>query len=126
MSTMPNTSHQDVLEATRETERTMRPQQVPVNMYEASGALVIIAPTPAVTPADVTVELRGSKLRLCALLRSAGTREYLLHEWEYGGYERELDLPAGYGSDVEVALNNGQLVIRVKAGEPRDLTVQPS
>jgi HSP20 family molecular chaperone IbpA len=119
-------NHQEVLEATRETERTMRPQQVPVNMYEAGGTLVIIAPTPAVTPEDVTVELRGSRLRLCAHLRSAGPRDYLIHEWEYGGYERELDLPPGYGADVESSLTNGQLVIRVKAGEPRDLTVRPS
>ena len=125
MSTMPNASHEDVLEATRETERTMKPQQVPVNMYEAGGTLVIIAPTPAVTARDVTVELRGSQLRICALLRSSGTREYLIHEWEYGGYERELDLPPGYGSDVETSLTNGQLVVRVKAGEPRDITVQP-
>ena len=104
----------------------MPPQRVPVNMYETSGALVVLAPMCAVQPADVCVELRGSRLRFYASLRSAGPRDYLLHEWEYGGYEREVDLPAGYGSSIEATLANGQLAIRVLKGEPAgDLTVTP-
>ena len=55
-------------------------------------------------------------MRFWARVRSAGPREYLLHEWEYGGYERQLDLPAGYGGGVEASLHNGQLVVRVPAG----------
>ena len=42
----------------RPTEATMRPQSVPVNVYETPGALVVVAPLPAVTTKDVTVELR--------------------------------------------------------------------
>lgn len=120
-----NVTHQDVLDSTRETQRTMRPQQVPVNMYRGGEALVIIAPTPAVAPGDVTVELRGSRLRLWAGVRSAPPRDYLIHEWDYGGYEREIDLPAGFGAGVEVSLTNGQLVIRVRPGEPVDRVVKP-
>ena len=118
-------SHQDVLDATSKTQETMRPQQVPINMHEAGEALVIIAPLPAVTPGDVTIELRNGCLRFWASVRSAPTREYLVHEWEYGGYEREIDLPAGYGSAVEATMANGQLAIRVKRGEPTDLTIHP-
>ena len=40
-----------------------------------------------------------------------------MHEWEYGGYERQLDLPAGFGGGVEATLKNGQLVVRVLHGE---------
>ena len=111
-----NPIHQDVLVATAATERTMRPQQVPVKMYETTGALVVVAPLPAVTAEDVTVELSGSTLRFYATLRSAPPRDYLLDEWEFGGYERELPVPDGYGSGLEATLHNGQLAIRVLAG----------
>jgi len=105
----------------------MQPQRVPINVYESAGALVIVAPFPAVTASDVTIELNGSRLRFFARLRSAGPREYLVHEWEYGGYEREIDVPDGYGGAVEASVTNGQLVVRVMRGvtdEP--ITVKPT
>jgi HSP20 family molecular chaperone IbpA len=111
-------SHEQVVETTAATEETMRPQAVPVNMYETTGALVVLAPLPAVTADDVTVEVRDGRLRFFALLRSAGPREFIVHEWEYGGYERELDLPPGYGASVEASLANGQLAVRVLPGDP--------
>lgn len=95
----------------------MTPQRVPVNAYETPGAFVIVAPFPAVTESDVTVELREAEVRLWADLRSAGPREYAIQEWEYGGYERAVDLPSGFGSSVEASLKNGQLVVRVLSGE---------
>jgi hypothetical protein len=63
-------------------------------------ALVVVAPFPD----DVTVELRPGTLRISARLRSSGLREYLVHEWEYGGYEREVGIPKGYGGGVEASL----------------------
>lgn len=110
-------SHQEIVDKTAETEAIMRPQSVPVNMYETSEAVVVVAPLPAVQPGDVTVEIRDECLRFWAHVRSAGPREYLLHEWEYGGYERELELPAGFGGGLEATLANGQLAIRVLKGE---------
>src|SRR4051794_2401568 len=95
----------------------MSPQSVPVNAYEAAGTFVIVAPFPAVTAKDVTVTLSPDGVRLCAELRSAGPREYAIHEWEYGGYDRLVDTPAGFGSAIEASLNNGQLVVRVLSGE---------
>ena len=118
-------TQQQVAEATAATEATMRPQKVPVNVYETSGALVIIAPLPAVQAADVTIELHPGCLRFFAALRSAPPREHLIHEWEYGGYEREIDLPDGYGSGVEATLANGQLAIRVLRGDPVEMTINP-
>lgn len=123
-------SNAHVAEATATTEAEMRPQSVPVNVYEATGALVIVAPMPAVKAGDVCVELRTgepSTVRFWAHVRSAAPREYLLHEWEYGGYERQFDLPAGYGSGVEARLKNGQLVVRVLRGECTEpVTVSPT
>lgn len=120
-------SQQEVAEATADTERTMPPQSVPVNVYETTGALVVVSPLPAVTADDVTIELRPGTLRFWARLRSAPPREYLTHEWEYGGYEREVDVPDGYGGGVEASLANGQLAIRVLRGSTSELvSVKPN
>ena len=120
-------SHQEVLDATADAEANRPPQAVPVNVYEATGALVVLAPMPAVQPDDVTVELRPGTLRFHARVRSAGTRRFLVNEWDYGGYEREVELPEGYGSGVEATLTNGQLAIRVLRGEATtEMTVFPS
>jgi len=88
-------SPDDVRSATDETARSMTPQRVPVNSYETPGAYVVVAPLPAVTESDVTVELTAEGLRFAAELRSAGPRDYVLHEWEYGGYERHIEIPHG-------------------------------
>jgi len=122
-------SNEDVTRATAETEADMEPQPVPINVYEASEALVVVAPLAAVTAADVRVEVHAgppASLRFWAHVRSSGKREYLVREWEYGGYERQFELPAGYGSGVEATLNNGQLVIRVLRGDPKDAKVTPT
>jgi HSP20 family molecular chaperone IbpA len=110
-------SHDQVRAATDQTARSMSPQRVPVNAYETPGAFVIVAPFPAVTHDDVTVELTERGVRFWAELRSAGPREHTIHEWEYGGYERLVDTPSGFGSGVEASLANGQLVVRVLSGE---------
>jgi HSP20 family molecular chaperone IbpA len=116
-----------VAEATAAAEASMRPQSVPVNVYETPGALVVLAPLPAVTANDVTVEVRPGTLRFWARLRSAGPREYLVHEWDYGCYEREIELPVGYGRGLEATLTNGQLAIRVLRGDNTSLwTTQPT
>lgn len=126
MEQTPST-HDEVVDATADHEATMPVQTVPVNVHEASEALVVVAPLPAVQPEDVTIELRPGCLRFWAHLRSAGPRDYLLHEWDYGGYERELDLPDGFGGAVEATLANGQLAIRVLRGETTDtITTSPS
>ena len=62
-----------------------------------------------------------------AELRSAGPREFLINEWDYGNYEREVELPSGYGAGLEASLTNGQLAVRVLRGEPGGpLTVKPA
>ena len=119
-------TQQQVKDATEATEATMPPQKVPVNVYEATGAVVIVAPLPAVTAEDVTIELREGTVRFFASLRSAGVRDYLVKEWEYGGFEREIDVPDGYGSGIEASLANGQLAIRVLKGDfAGDKSVRP-
>ena len=89
-----------VADATVAAEATMRTQTVPVNMFETDGALVVGAPLPAVMPDDVTIELAGATLRFWAHRGRAAPRNYLVHEWDYGCYERELQLPIGHVTDT--------------------------
>ena len=125
-----NPSNEDVTTSTAATEAAMAPQAVPVNVYAASEALVVVAPLPAVTADDVHVEIHPgdpATLRFWARVRSAGPRDYLIHEWEYGGYERQIDIPAGYGETVEATLRNGQLAVRLLKGDVTGpLSISPS
>ena len=120
-------TQREVSQATLAAEAAMRPQRVPINVYETPAALVILAPFPAVTAADVTIELERGRLRFWAHLRSAGPRAMLVQEWDYGGYERDVDVPPGFGAGVEATLANGQLAIRVLRGDMVEpLRVQPT
>ena len=63
-----------------------------------------------------------SRRRCASGLTSAAqvSPKCLDREWEYGGYERQLDLPSGYGSGLEASLHNGQLSFRVLRGTPNE------
>lgn len=125
--TAATAARDDVKAATAEAARTMAPQSVPVRMWETSGALVIVAPLPAVTAEDVTIDLRDGELSFRAELRSAPRRDYLIDEWDFGGYERTVAVPEGYGGALEASLNSGQLAIRVLPGRSTEpLTIRPT
>ena len=92
-------------------------QHLPVNLYETDQAVVVVTPMPAVTVDDVHVTLEGRMLSIRAECRSAAEkRDYLLHEWDYGPYERDLELPEGFSGTAEASFGNGQLALRVERG----------
>lgn len=88
-------------------------QRVPVNMYESDGALVIVAPLPGVMPDNVEVEVVGRTLTLRAAMRAPAPKEYIVHEWHYGPFERTVELPEGFGGEPKLSFGNGQLAISV-------------
>jgi HSP20 family protein len=88
-------------------------QQVPVNMYETDDAVVVVAAMPGVMPEDVTIAAEGNVLTLRSDLRSVAPKDYLLHEWQYGRYERILQLPDGFDGAISASYGNGQLAVRV-------------
>jgi transketolase len=106
------------------------PQHVPVNMYETHGALVIVAPLPGVMADDVKVTVEDGKVRIEAAMRTKAEKDYLLHEWHYGPFERVVEVPDGFHGSVEASFGNGQLAIRVERGDGRPstqaVTIQPS
>ena len=104
------------------------PQPVPVNMYEAEDAVVIVAPLPGVMPADIAVAVDPPEVRIEAAMRTAAPKNYLLHEWHYGPYLRTLEVPAGYGGAVSASFGNGQLAVRIEKGDatPGPTVVRPA
>jgi HSP20 family molecular chaperone IbpA len=97
-----------------------QPQAVPVNMYEAERALVLVAPLPGVMVDDIEVVVEGRRATIAAAMRSSAPKDYLLHEWHYGPYERVVDLPDGFGGPAEATFANGQLALRIERGPATD------
>jgi HSP20 family protein len=93
-----------------------QPQLVPVNMYEAEQAVVLVAPLPGVMADDISVVVEGRTATIAAELRTKAPKDYLLHEWHYGPYERQVELPAGFGGTAEATFANGQLALRIERG----------
>ena len=90
--------------------------EVPVNVYEAEEALIVVAPLPGVMPEDIQVRVDGHRLHIAASMRTPAPKEYLVHEWHYGPYERIVELPEGYGGGGSATFGNGQLAVRVTRG----------
>ncbi len=100
-----------------------QPQSVPVNVYEAEEAVVVVAPLPGVMPDDVEVRVEGNELLIRASMRTMAQKDYLVHEWHYGPYHRSVELPPGYGGEGSASFGNGQLAVRVKRGGGGDRRV---
>jgi HSP20 family molecular chaperone IbpA len=113
---------------TRTIANDMVMQSIAVNVYETDVALVIVAAMPGVMPEDVKVLLDGDVLTLRSHLRTPAPKNYLLHEWDYGRYERVLQLPAGFRGPVAASYGNGQLAVRVlRDGQrPRVELIEPA
>lgn len=92
-------------------------QHFPINMYETEGALVVVAPLPGVMLDDVEIDIEGRTMRIRAGQRTAAEKDYIVHEWEYGPYERDVALPGDFGGNIEASFGNGQLAVRVLKGD---------
>lgn len=91
-------------------------QEIAVNAYRTDGAMVLVAPMPGVMPDDVQITIDGTTVDLRAELRTDAPKDYVIHEWDYGAYERTIDVGAGYGAPVTATLGKGQLVVSLTAG----------
>lgn len=87
------------------------PQTIPVNGYATTDAIVLVASMPGVVADDVVIEVEPSRVTLRAALRTDAPKPYFLHEWEYGDYERVIELPEPVGGPITATLGNGQLAV---------------
>jgi HSP20 family molecular chaperone IbpA len=106
-------------------------QRILVNGYETSDAVVLVAPMPGVVADDVEIRVEGRSVTLRAALRTDAPKDYFLHEWDYGSYERTVELPYPVGEPISASLGNGQLAVslsRLSSGDPDPgvLVAQPS
>src|SRR3954471_201309 len=101
-------------------------QPVPVNMYEADEAVVVVAPLPGVMPGDIDLRVEGQALVISASQRTPAVKDYLLHEWHYGPYERRGDLPGRGQGEIHATLGNGQLARRRQGLDPAHLRHRPA
>lgn len=91
-------------------------QEIAVNTYRTEGALVLVAPMPGVMPDDIEITVDRTTIDLRAELRTDAPKDYVIHEWDYGAYERTIDIGEGYGVPVTASLGKGQLVVSLTAG----------
>jgi HSP20 family protein len=114
----PDEIAQDIANQVEEAvEQSQKPQPVPINMFEADDALVVVAALPGVMADDVDVVVERGRLTIEAGMRTAAPKRYLLHEWHYGPYYRELSIPDGFGREAHASYGNGQLAVRLLRGE---------
>ena len=104
------------------------PQRVPVNMYEAESAVVLVFPLPGVMADDISIDIEDDRVHVNATERTAPEKDYIAHEWHYGPYERMVTVPGGFGGPASATFGNGQLALRIERGDGRDgkVVIQPS
>jgi HSP20 family protein len=103
---------------TEAVETATHPQTVPVNVYETDEALVVVGALPGVMADDIEVAVEPRRLAITATMRTAAPKDYLRHEWHYGPYFREVEIPDDFGAQVTASFGNGQLAIQLGRGTP--------
>lgn len=103
---------------TEAVDAATHPQTPPVNLYETDEALVAVAALPGVMADDIEITVEPRRLTITAAMRTAAPKQYLLHEWTYGPYAREVEIPDDYGAQVTASFGNGQLAIQLGRGTP--------
>ena len=99
-------------------ETATHPQVVPVNVYETDEALVVVGALPGVMADDIEVAVEPGRLTIRAAMRTPAPKDYLRHEWHYGPYFREVEIPEDFGAQVTASFGNGQLAIQLGRGTP--------
>ena len=97
------------------------PQNVPVQLHQGDGLLVLTAPMPGMEPEDISVRIQGDQVIVRGNYR--GSRkdqpEILVSEWTIGPYYRQITLPQPvHGALTNITYGNGVLVVAMPTREP--------
>ena len=102
---------------------------VPVNLYENDRELMVATPMPGIEPEDIEVEVTDDR-RLLLRARQHGPGqeriEYLVREWSYGPFQRDVELPRDVDAPrANISYGNGVLMVSLpKAGRTIPATLQ--
>lgn len=93
----------------------MNRQEVPVNIYQEGGRLMVAAPLAGMEPGSIRLDVRGRRLTIDAQLRGPGqyrTQRFIQREWTVGPYTRTVSLPCEVdAARANAVYNNGVLVV---------------
>jgi HSP20 family protein len=93
----------------------LKVQQIPVKVYRTQDRLMVAAPLPGLEPENIQVEVTADgHLIIRGELRGAlkDVKELLIDEWSFGGYYRDLLLPAAVDAEsANLSYGNGVLTI---------------
>ena len=106
---------------------------IPVNLYENDRELMVVTPMPGVTAEDISAEVTAEgTLILRAAMHGEGQEriDYLLREWSYGPFEREVELPRTVDATrANLSFGNGVLALALPKSDatvPARLEVEPA
>ena len=114
-------------EGTRAQERYMQP---PVDIYETSEGLVLLADLPGVAPSDLEIRLEDHTLTIQGKAQHMLTSEPISREYELGNFFRQFELSEQVDQGkIAARLQHGVLTLRLPRAEkpePRQIAVQVS
>ncbi|MBC8552675.1 MAG: Hsp20/alpha crystallin family protein [Candidatus Brocadiales bacterium] len=126
---------QDALDRTFDTgffdsATTSRGVYPPVNIFEKSDDLVLVAELPGVKKEDLNIEVKGNTIRLAGERKIVYGENISYHRVERNSskFDRTLRLPYNVESDkVKAEYKDGLLVIslsRAESDKPKQITIQ--
>jgi|SRR5437588_12060232 len=100
----------------------------PANIYTGNGQLSVAVPLPGAHRDHVRVVIKPGELRVdadCKYPQSA--QHYMLHEWQVGSWELDLDLPQRVDpARARATLNYGVLVVMAPLAESAEGEAEPA
>lgn len=117
------------VQAKAEETRTGRQYLPPVDIYESTDALTLIADMPGVSKDNVELHLEDDELTIRGRVSAEPKGEKMLwSEYEIGNYIRTFTLSGVVDqSKIEATMKNGVLVLtlpKVEAAKPRQIKVK--
>ena len=103
----------------------------PVDIFEQTDAIRILAEVPGVEPENVKISVEGNVLTIHGTKeQSAEEKTERVHRYErsYGAFERTFTLPASVdAANIKAAYTNGVLTVtlpKVEKAKPRQIQVE--
>ncbi len=126
-TTIPVKTQNKNVPDTRERSRTLRP---PVDIFETSEGLTVIADLPGVQKEDVQIQIENDVLTIKGIPKSNLTADITYREFELYPYFRQFQLSDKVDQEkVKAEMKNGVLIIHLPKKEeakPKQISVTVS